>query len=102
MVDGRCGAASFTSFSDSNACFGGLATIARAALMPAAPDLIKLSAHANIALSPDASSGSITASPASKPRRSSPDFKNVTSFIDPPWRLSAAALCPLGSGQATD
>ena len=78
-------------------CFGGLARIARAAFIPAAPDLMKLSALANIALSPDASSGSTTTSPASRPRRSSPDFTNVTSFIDPPQlsqRRHCARLAP--------
>src|SRR4026209_2571305 len=66
--------------------------MARAAFIPAAPDRMKLNALANIALSPDASSASITTLPASRPRRSSPDFTNVTSFIGPPRRFHGRFL----------
>src|ERR1035441_418035 len=103
MVAGRSGAASTTSFNGTQACFGGLARIARAALRPTAPDLIKASALANIARLPDASSGSTTTSPASRPRRSSLPAAKLTNFIAPPSPFSlAAAPYPLGGTQTTD
>src|SRR6478672_12010031 len=91
MVAGRCGATKVTSFNASEACFGALARIARAAFIPAAPDLMKFKVLAKIVLSPEANSGSTTMSPASNPRRSWSNLTNVTSFIEL-LRLNVVAL----------